>query len=731
MTSRVFCAAILAVIAGIQSTPNDPSTRLTSTLSLSGEPRIAPDANVALQDFSPILFVSRGRISDVVEDPGAIPGIGPVYRTAVVGGRLIVRESDGSLRTIGGPDQLFDVADPCVSWDGTRIVFSGVSHPDSNWRLFEVGADGTGLRQLTFTDRRIDLLQYGSAAGLLSKYDDFDPCYLPDGRIVFASTRYPSIASYDQLLTSNLFVLNSDEGKMHRITTERNGGEEPTIDPVTGRIVYARWWVNRDRPSNIAKHGITRDDKLALTDDIANIWQAVTIRSDGAELKLYAGFPRSRVGLQTYKPFVLNDGTLLGTFTPNTSMSSGIGGTGIRWFKKGADVEHHIIGVSSTDSPHTLHPPFSTDPVQFGEASILFSYNEKGDDFGIAVIGIDGTGLQSVIDIQGTHELEPQVLRARSVPPILREEFPYPTGELAPTEDPRTYFKNDTFRFDCMNIFTNGAVDEPVPDAPRITTGARIRFFMNVQRQNPLYPDPSIFLKDAEVFLGGAIHEHDLPADVPLFEQIVDKHEKVLETPNGKFAHVTGMNFDRMGSGTKCVGCHAGHSILEVPLNGSIAEWINVSPSASATASSQATPFNGVAYLAQRVVDRQARTGGDTVLWVADEAEGAWVTLSWELPVEVREFVLYGIPNDVESGTTISVQNCEILLYYGTNLVRRIESTGEIIETGTKVPVPPTDIDSATIVIKSISGTFRDQPRTGLAEVETIARISRLNYMSE
>ena len=685
------------------------------------------DSILCIPLLPPVVFVSRGIHTPSYNDPVAIPGFGPQYRTVVVGGSLLLRETDGTIRTVIGPTTLFDVADPCVSWDARRILFSGVLHPDSSWRIFEIGVDGTEFRRITTSDRRIDLSQFGAAAHLFERYDDFDPCYLPDGRIVFASTRYPSIASVEGVRTSNLFVVNPDGSALHRITTERNGGEEPTIDPLTGRIVYSRWWINPDRPSNKSRHGITRDQRLALTDDVANVWHATTIRSDGDGLKLYAGFPRTREGVQLYKPAVMDDGRLLGTFTPYTSMSPHLGGAGIRWFKKGADVPHHVVGTSSSRGEEESQYPYAADPVQLEKDMILLSYSEGGD-FGIRAASIEGKRMSVIVDLPGTNELEPQLVLQRPVPPILVEEFPYPTLDLPPTEDPRTYFKNDTFRFDCMNIFTNGAVDEPMPDAPRLAIGARIRFFMNVQRQNPSIPDPSIFLKDAEVALGGGIHEHDLPADVPLFEQVVDSRGNVLETGGGRFAHVAGMNFDRMGSGTKCVGCHAGHSMLEVPNNGSIAEWFNAATSATVTASSSGRLIDGRPSLPQRVVDRQSKTGGDSVLWISTEREGAELYLTWEVPIEIREIVLHAIARKPDQGTTICVHDCEILLYYKSSLVRRVRSTGEIHEDGTRVEITSTDTDSVRVVIRRSDGEVFYQPVCGLAEIEVTARISRLNY---
>lgn len=674
-----------------------------------------------------VVFVSRNSIPPSNPDSkGAIPGFGPKFRTIVVGGKLMLRNKDGSLRTIVGSDRLYDVADPCISWDARTVIFSGVVHPDSSWRIYRIRVDGTHFSQITHSDRNLDLSQFGAAAPPFSRYDDFDPCWLPDGRIVFASTRHPTMASIDRVLASNLYVMNSNGTGLHRITSERDGGEEPTIDPITGRIVFARWWLNLDRPSDLTREGLARDDRLALTTDIGNVWHAMSVNPDGNMLKLYAGFARTRYGTQTYKPAVMSDGRLLSTFSPRTSLTPVIGGTGIRWFKVGIDYEHYIIGVRSEDSLRAVTdvpPPFATDPVELSKNSILCSYSADGRDFGIYACTLDGKTLQKVIDLPGTLELEPQLVRPQRIPPVLKDEYPPILSELPPTQDPETYYVNDAFRFDCMNIFANGAVDEPMPDAPRITMGARIRFFMNTQRQNPIAPDPSILIKTVSVFPEGGVHEPEVPADVPLFEQVVDSNGKVLESPTGGFAHVTGMNYERIGGGTKCVGCHAGHSVLTVPVNGTIAEWFNASTSATVSGSSFFVNERGTACIPRRVVDRQAQTGGDSVIWVANEGGGASVVLTWDIPIDVKEFVVYGISPDPSQGTNISVQESEILLYYKSNGVGDFKSAEKIRPEGTHIPVPKTRIDAAKIIVRKFFGTVFHRQLAGLAEVETIARI--------
>ena len=207
-----------------------------------------------------VVFVSRqipGNGSVYYTQAGSMPGVQPYSRFQVAApGKLIIREANGTLRTLvdgSNPGaaslNLIDVNAPDVSYDATRLVFAGLpagsysSGPVNNpgaWRIYTINVDGTGLKQITFTDRNISLSQFGSVASNFTKYDDTDPAWLPDGRIVFSSTRWPSFGQYGAALTSNLYVMNENGSNLHRITAERNGAERPQVDPLTGRIVYSR-----------------------------------------------------------------------------------------------------------------------------------------------------------------------------------------------------------------------------------------------------------------------------------------------------------------------------------------------------------------------------------------------------------------------------------------------------------------------------------------------------------
>ncbi|MCP4639691.1 MAG: hypothetical protein GY851_04630, partial [bacterium] len=92
------------------------------------------------------------------------------------------------------------------------------------WHIYEMNADGTGLVQLTF----------GSQA------TDIDPAYLPDGRIVFASTRDPKYCGCNRHIQANLFVMEADGANVHQIGRNNLFESRPSVMG-DGRILYDRW----------------------------------------------------------------------------------------------------------------------------------------------------------------------------------------------------------------------------------------------------------------------------------------------------------------------------------------------------------------------------------------------------------------------------------------------------------------------------------------------------------
>jgi len=115
------------------------------------------------------------------------------------------------------------ISDPAVSFDGKKILFS-MRPPGGTWRnIYEINADGTGQRQVT------------SGGG-----HDFDPLYLPNGQILFTSSRDGEMDEYNHAPSEHLYVCDSDGSNMERISFNQSDDFDPFLLP-DGRVAYTRW----------------------------------------------------------------------------------------------------------------------------------------------------------------------------------------------------------------------------------------------------------------------------------------------------------------------------------------------------------------------------------------------------------------------------------------------------------------------------------------------------------
>lgn len=659
-----------------------------------------------------LVFVSRAPVHG-----GLVAGIGPSGRTLAPGGALLVRERSGRVHPLLADGAFHDVSDPSVSWDGTRVAFAATVAPDSAWRIWIVGADGSGLRPLTRDDSPITVgepVTPGHYATEQPRYpwrvDDFDPCWLPDGRVCFASTRFPQVSQQGRYPVSNLFVIRDDGTDLRRLTTERNGAEAPSIDPRNGRIVYTRWWFNRYRPSN-GPSGVTTDFANAVPADTVDLWHAVSIATDGDGIKLAGGDPRNRRGQMAYAPRVLADGTLIGVSAANASLDGAPGRLEIVEYPGGFAARRPLSAA-----------PAAIDPVPLPDGRLLCAVDRAGTgDFALCVLDPAHPGAPRVIyDREGTCEMEAEVLGPRPRPPVMPPGLIDPPPAAPFTKVDQLHDHVHTFRFDCLNVFANGPLDTVFPDAPPLQQDVRIRFFATLSRPNAAGGDTLVLVREAAVSAVGAVHEDDMPADVPMFEQLVDSKGRVLRSATGP-AHVPGLNFARFGSGTKCVGCHAGHSALQVPVNYTTAGWVNASTSATVTASGLLEGTAGP----RAAVDRRARGPIDDVAWVADSAKGAWLRLEWSTPIEVRSVVLYACRADRARAADPRVDAAEVRLFRAGRLQNTLRHDARLETGGTALDCDPTTVDAIEIRPLRVSGSVKGRHVAALAEVETIARLAR------
>ena len=194
----------------------------------------------ALMDFDEIVFVRRYTYNS------------NHYYTEYInskwkpGGNLCVLSlRDGAVRELapqlkGGVFERFD-----LSFDAKKVVFAWKCAAQEGYRIYEVNIDGTGLRQLTFPPQ--DEKEIQRSYRVFNHYhhgtDDMHPCYLPDGGIVFISTRcqYGILCDApDDFTTTVLYRMDADGKNMQKISNSSVSEASPAILP-DGRIMYTRW----------------------------------------------------------------------------------------------------------------------------------------------------------------------------------------------------------------------------------------------------------------------------------------------------------------------------------------------------------------------------------------------------------------------------------------------------------------------------------------------------------
>ena len=120
------------------------------------------------------------------------------------------------------------IRDPDVSYDGKRILFSWKkSDRQDDYHLYEMNVATRKVRQLTF--------------GL--GFADYEACYLPDGNIVFNSSRCVQTVDCWWTEVSNLYLCDKDGKYMRRVGFDQVHSNYPQVLE-DGRVVYTRWDYN-------------------------------------------------------------------------------------------------------------------------------------------------------------------------------------------------------------------------------------------------------------------------------------------------------------------------------------------------------------------------------------------------------------------------------------------------------------------------------------------------------
>ncbi|OHB77330.1 MAG: hypothetical protein A2Z25_16285 [Planctomycetes bacterium RBG_16_55_9] len=134
--------------------------------------------------------------------------------------------SDGTLRTLYRPPGSEFVGEIDLHHDAEKLLFTMPN--GATWQIFEIGIDGAGLRQVS--------------RGEQPDVDNFDACYLPNGRIVFVSTAsFTAVPCWHGVERAcNIYLMDADGGNVRQLCFDQDLDLHPAVLP-SGQVIFSRW----------------------------------------------------------------------------------------------------------------------------------------------------------------------------------------------------------------------------------------------------------------------------------------------------------------------------------------------------------------------------------------------------------------------------------------------------------------------------------------------------------
>jgi len=458
---------------------------------------------------------------------------------AVPGGRLLVLDGlhPGSAIRKLASDQPASFWRPDLSFDARRVLFCMKRHDEPAFHLYEINLDGTGLRQITD-----------------GPYDDLDPIYLPDGRLMFSSTRGNTFIRCMPYTYSYILARCDADGRnLYLLSAESEPEWLPTLLN-DGRVIFSRW---------------DYIDKALWR--IQSLW---TARQDGTQVETFWGnqsvWPDH---LAEARPIPGSDRVM---FTGVAHHDWFAGSIGILDPSQGRNFPHGLTKVTAD----VAWPECGTPPQDLIEAADYHSagkfdayqtpYPLSEEDFLVSARR-DGKFRLYLMDVHGNRELiyegahhiwHAMPVKPRVAPPMHSDLVVWPgTGKDRRPVEP--------------GVFYSANVTQGVPDLPP----EKVKFLRVLQMDHKTY---SLWGRDAR-FSGPAVSplqddgvkrilgtvpvEADgsvyfqAPPGVVLYFQLLDEHQRALHTMRSS----TGL---LPGERRSCVGCHEQHTTAPVNATG-------------------------------------------------------------------------------------------------------------------------------------------------------------------
>jgi formylglycine-generating enzyme required for sulfatase activity len=349
-----------------------------------------------LLDFDRLLVVERGKgplgLPANWQSNSSLPRTGYDNQLAV----LSPVRPDGELATLYQPEGGRFVGDVELHYNADRMLFS-MPGSEGRWRVWEMSVDGSNLRELPLINE--------------PDVDDYDACYLPDGRIVFASTAaYVGVPCvYGSSYAANLYRLEHD-GSIRQLTVDQEDNWCPVVAN-SGRVMYLRWEYT-DLPHSNSR--ILFQMNPDGTGQMAYYGSNSFFTNSFFYARPIPGHPTKVVGIATGHHGVARSGRLL-ILDPARGRheADGVVQEIPGWGKK---VEPVILDPLADGAwPQFLHP------FPLSEKYFLVSARPTpGSRWGIYLVDVFDN-MTLIKEREGYALLEPVPLRKRPVPPVIED----------------------------------------------------------------------------------------------------------------------------------------------------------------------------------------------------------------------------------------------------------------------------------------------------------------------
>ncbi|MBI5822131.1 MAG: PD40 domain-containing protein [Verrucomicrobia bacterium] len=152
------------------------------------------------------------------------------WRTYLDGARLCRLNLNTRQVTVLLDDPGGGIRDPQLDYEGRSILFSYRRGGSEYFHLYSVNLDGSNLRQLTD-----------------GPYNDIEPIWLPDGDILFVSTRCNRCVNCHTTPTAVLHRCHADGSGIRMLSSNNEHDNTPWMLP-SGQVLYTRWeYVDRNQ----------------------------------------------------------------------------------------------------------------------------------------------------------------------------------------------------------------------------------------------------------------------------------------------------------------------------------------------------------------------------------------------------------------------------------------------------------------------------------------------------